>query len=425
MRETLSAAEARRAALAAQGLARAERPATPGTRHLQSVMRRLGLVQIDSVNVFARAHHVPFFSRLGPYDPAAVDRLSLRHHSPWTEYIAHENCFIPTADWPLWRFRMAERRELYAEWLAANAATVEWVRAELATRGPLRPAEIETDAHRAAKGPWWDWSTVKTALELLWLSGEVAIAGRRGFERRYALAEDALPAEVLSREVARDDAVRELVRRAARAYGVATAADLADYHRFRDRPAVLAAIGELVESGELAPVRVAGWERAGRPIPAWLHREARIPRHADGAALLSPFDPLVWFRERAERMFDFDYRIEIYTPAAKRRYGYYSLPALVDDAIVARVDLKADRPAGVLRVQSAWWEPGFRTGHGKPGDPSSDHRADRATTDRITTERIAAELRAAARWQGLDEITVAGWGDAVDDLAGALGARRH
>ncbi|MDX5317980.1 MAG: winged helix DNA-binding domain-containing protein, partial [Actinomycetes bacterium] len=154
MRETLSAAEARRETLGAQGLARPERPDTPGTRHLQSVMRRLGLIQIDSVNVFARAHHMPFFSRLGPYDPAGVDRLSLGHRSPWTEYAAHENSVIPAADWALWRFRMTERRERYADWLAANAATVDWVRTELATRGPLRPAEIETDAHRAAKGPW-------------------------------------------------------------------------------------------------------------------------------------------------------------------------------------------------------------------------------------------------------------------------------
>lgn len=407
MRETLSAAEARRVTLAAQGLARAEQPATPGTRHLQSVMRRLGVVQIDSVNVFARAHYVPLFSRLGPYDPAALDRLVFGRRGPYVEYLAHEASLIPITDWGLWRFRMDAMRASYGgdgSWFENNAATVEWVRGELAARGPVRPAEIETDAHRSAKGPWWDWSAVKRAVEHLWLFGEVAIAGRRGFERRYALAADVIPAAVLANPVPRDDAVRELVRRAARSYGVATAADLADYYRLRDRPAVQAAIDDLTDAGELVPVRVAGWERGGRPIPAWLHREARVPRRTDGVALLSPFDPLVWYRERAERMFGFDYRIEIYTPAAKRRYGYYSLPVLVDDAIVARVDLKADRPAGVLRVQSVWWEPGCAS---------------------ATTERIAAELRAAARWQGLDEITVAGWGDAVDELALALGSERH
>lgn len=409
MKESLSAAEARRIALAAQGLARAARPANPGPRQLNATMARLGAAQIDSVNVFARAHYMPFFSRLGPYDPAALDRLFFGRHGPYVEYLAHEASFVPIADWGLWRYRMDGMRAKYAgegSWFANNTTTVEWVRAELADRGPLRPAQIETDAHRAAKGLWWDWSVVKRALEYLWLFGEVAIAGRRGFERRYALAEDVIPTAVLAHPAPRDDAVRELVRRAARACGVATVADLADYYRFKDRTAVASAIGELVDAGELAPVRVAGWERGGRPVPAWLHRDARLPRSATGVALLSPFDPLVWFRQRAERLFGFEYRIEIYTPAPQRRFGYYSLPVLVDDRIAARVDLKADRATSRLLVQSAWWEAGARDGG--------------------AAERIAAELREAARWQCLAEVSVADWGEAVDDLAAALpGSDRH
>ena len=258
------------------------------------------------------------------------------------------------------------------------------------------PAQIEHDAKEARRGPWWDWDVVKHALEYLWLFGEVAIAGRRGFERRYGLAEQVIPAEVLAAPVDRDDAVRELVRRAAAAYGVATASDLADYWRIRDRPRILAAIADLESSGELQPVEVEGWTSAGRPAKAWVHRDATLPRRVDAAAILTPFDPVVWFRDRAERLFDFEYRIEIYTPAPKRRFGYYSLPVLVGDDLVGRVDLKADRAASTLLVQSAWWE------HGRPADAAP---------------RLADELRLAARWQGLDDISISRWGDATDDLA--------
>ncbi len=269
---------------------------------------------------------------------------------------------------------------------------------------PLRPAEIDHDARSGSRGSWWGWDDVKNGLERLWLFGEVAIAGRRGFERRYALASDVLPSEALQTAVPRPEAIAELVRRAAVAYGVATAADLADYWRVRDRPAVMAAIHDLVEDGELIPVEVEGWAIAGRPAKAWLHRDAARPRRVDAAAILTPFDPVVWFRDRAERLFDFDYRIEIYTPAPQRRFGYYSLPVLVGDDVVGRVDLKADRASGALRVQSAWWEQG-------------------AAPD--AADRVAAELLTAARWQGLDRVTVSRWGDATDDLAGALRAERH
>nr|WP_309127887.1 crosslink repair DNA glycosylase YcaQ family protein [Microbacterium sp.] len=397
---TLSAAEARRMTLAAQGFSR-RLPDTVASRHLHRAMDRLGVLQIDSVNVFARSHYMPMFSRLGDYDPALLDRLFLSRTTHYVEYLAHEAAFMPVADWALWRFRMDDWRRRAADpskWMHAHARTLDWVRAELRDRGPLRPADLRDDAPRE-RGSWWDWDEAKLALEHLWRCGEVAIAGRIGFERRYGLAEQIVPAEVLARRIERPDAVRELVRRAARSYGVATASDLSDYYRLRDLAAVRAAVDDLVDAGELEPVAVRGWERSGRPVEAWRHTSASLPRRIDRAALLTPFDPVVWFRDRALRVFDLDYRIEIYVPAEKRRYGYYSLPVLVGDRIVARVDLKADRAASTLRVQSAWWEPQARQEDAEP---------------------IARELVRAAAWQGLEGISVSGWGDAADAVAHAL-----
>ncbi|MGX1701854.1 winged helix-turn-helix domain-containing protein [Microbacterium sp. NPDC055357] len=408
MKSSLSRAEARRIAVAAQGFAR-PRPAAVGTRQLNLALARMATLQIDSVNVFARSHYMPLFSRLGPYDPALLDRLLFARRPPYLEYWAHVAAFIPATDWPLFRFRMDALREKYGTgpdtWFHAHRPVVDWVRAELADRGPLRPAQIEYDAQRGTRGQWWDWDVVKRALEQLWLFGEVAIAGRRGFERRYAVAADVVPAAAFAARVPRDEAVRELVRRAARAYGVATAADLADYWRISDRRAVLAAVHDLVDSHELRPVTVEGWTTGDRPTPAWLHVDARLPRRIDASAILTPFDPLVWFRDRTERLFDVEYRIEIYTPAHRRRFGYYSLPVLQGDDVVGRVDLKADRAASRLLVQSAWWE------HGHPPDAAA---------------RLAHELQAAAAWQGLDTLSVSRWGDATDDLAAVLPrAERH
>ncbi|MDR6865621.1 uncharacterized protein YcaQ [Microbacterium resistens] len=401
MTDTLSAAEARRVALGAQGFSR-RRPERPQTRHVHTAMARMGVLQIDSVNVFARSHYMPLFSRLGAYDPAILDRAFLDRSSRYVEYLAHEATFVPVEDWTLWQFRMdAFRARHGGVWQGGPPETLEWVRDELRSRGPSRPAEIRGDAPRN-RGQWWDWDEVKHALEHLWRVGDVAIAGRSGFERRYALAEHVIPDAVRERDVPQADAVRELVRRAARSHGVATAADLADYYRIKDRRAVLDALQDLEDSGEVRPVAVRGWERAGRPIPAWMHVDAALPRRIDAAALLTPFDPVVWFRDRALRAFELDYRIEIYTPAAKRRYGYYSLPVLVGDRIAARVDLKADRAASTLRVQSAWWEPQAR--------PAQD------------AERIAGEILLAARWQGLERVSVSRWGDASDELAGVLRA---
>ncbi|WP_307452784.1 MULTISPECIES: winged helix-turn-helix domain-containing protein [Microbacterium] len=402
---TLRRAEARRIALAAQGFAR-PRPATVGTRQITAALHRMRILQIDSVNVFARSHYMPLFARLGAYDTALLDRLAFSRRPTWVESWAHVASLVAVDDWPLLQFRRDALRAKYGAdaWAQANQSLLQWLREELAERGPLRPAEIDHDARSGSRGAWWGWDDVKNGLERLWLFGEVAIAGRRGFERRYALASDVLPASALATTVPRAEAIAELTRRAAVAYGVATAADLADYWRIRDRPAVLAAVRDLVDAGELIPVEVEGWQTGGRPAKAWLHRDAARPRRVDAAAILTPFDPVVWFRDRAERLFAFDYRIEIYTPAPQRRFGYYSLPVLVGDDIVGRLDLKADRASSALRVQSAWWEPGA------PPDAS---------------ERTAEQLLMAARWQGLDRVTVARWGDAADAIAGALAAERH
>ena len=396
--------------LAAQGFGRrpATPPATPGTRQLNLALARMHTLQIDSVNVFARSHYMPLFSRLGPYDTSLLDRLLFARRPPYVEFWAHVAAFIPADDWQLFRFRMDDHRAKYTApgtWFAENLAIVDWVRAELRTRGALRPAEIEHDSRRGGRGPWWDWDGVKRALEYLWFIGEVAVAGRRGFERRYALAEDVIPAAALAREIDRPDAIRELVARAASAYGVATESDLADYWRIRDRKAVKRATAELVDAGDLVPVVVEGWDRGGKPLPAWAHRTAALPRRIEAAAVLTPFDPMVWFRDRAERLFGFDYRIEIYTPAPRRRYGYYSLPVLLDDELVGRVDLKADRAGSRLLVQSAWWEEGH-VPHDAPA-------------------RVAQVLRDAAGWQGLEGISVSRWGDATDALSAELGGVRH
>jgi len=405
MTTTLRRADARRIALAAQGFAR-PRPATVGTRQITGALQRMRILQIDSVNVFSRSHYMPLFARLGGYDPALLDKLAFSRRPKWVESWAHVASLVSVDDWPLLQFRRDELRAKYERdaWAEANQPLLRWLRDELADRGPLRPAEIEHDARSGSRGSWWGWDDVKNGLERLWLFGDVAIAGRRGFERRYALVSDVLPPAALETSVPRAEAIRELVRRAAIAYGVATAADLADYWRIRDRPAVMAGIHDLVDAGELIPVSVEGWQVAGRPAKAWLHRDAARPRKVDAAAILTPFDPVVWFRDRAERLFDFDYRIEIYTPAPQRRFGYYSLPVLVGDDVVGRIDLKADRVSRALRVQSAWWE---------RGAPSN------------AAERVAAELLTAARWQGLDRVTVSRWGDAAEDLAGALRAERH
>lgn len=396
MPESVSASQARRIALAAQGFGR-PRSAPVRTRQLTATIGRLGLLQLDSVNVFERSHYLPMFARLGAYDKNLLDRLTFSRRGRYIEYWAHEAAVIPVEFWPLLRWRMDHYRDRQAAdpdgWTTSNADLMRWLTAELADAGPLPASAIDHESNRRT-GPWWGWSDVKTGLEMLFRSGDVVSAGRTGFERVYALPEQVLPAEVLGRDVPRDEAHRALIGHAARALGIATVSDLADYFRMRSDD-TRTAVRDLVDAGELVPVIVPGWGP-----PAWVHRDARMPRWIRDGALLSPFDPVVWDRGRAERMFGFRYRIEIYTPAPKRIFGYYSLPILLDDALVGRVDLKSDRQNGVLRVQSAWTEP--------------DAPAD-------TAERAAELLRTAASWQGLDAIEVVGRGTLSPALAVELG----
>ena len=392
MVDSLSAPLARRIALAAQGFG--ARPGPVGTRQLNLALQRLAVLQLDSVNVFERSHYLPLYARLGAYDKTLLDRLTFERRTPYTEYWAHQAALIPIDHRPLWHWAMERWRGLdneHGRWGEAHPAMLDFLRAELREKGALTAGQVEHDANQR-RGPWWGWSDVKMGLETLFMWGEVVIAGRTRFERRYDLAERLIPAENLHREVPKPEAIRELVRLASRALGIATTRDLADYYRLKQEP-TKTAIAELVDAGELLPVRVDGWR-----APAWLHRDARLPRRVNTMALLSPFDPVVWERERALRMFGFHYRIEIYTPAPKRVFGYYTLPLLQDDALVGRVDLKSDRQAGVLRVQSAWQEPGHV----------------------VDLERLGGLLRSTAAWQGLDRIEVAGWGDLAPRVARSL-----
>ncbi len=393
MVDSVSPAAARRIALAAQGFAR-PRPDAVGTRQLNLALERIGLLQLDSVNVLERSHYLPMFARLGAYDKALLDRLTFAKKAPYREYWAHEAALIPLEDWPLFGFRRQDYRDYYSvandPWLAAHADTLAWLRAELAEKGPLPASKIERDAAAPRRGSWWDWDEVKRGLERMFRFGDVVSAGRTGFERTYALPEQVMPTEVYRREVPREEAVRTLMERAARAHGIGTLSDFADYYRLKTGDAK-PALASLVDEGVVHEVSVPGWKKA-----AYLHRDARIPRRIETTALLSPFDPVVWERDRALRMFGFHYRIEIYTPAPKRVYGYYTLPVLVDDALVGRIDLKNDRKRGVLRVQSAWREEGV---------------AD------AVAERVVPALRELAAWQGLGELEVVDRGDLARAVA--------
>lgn len=398
MTETISRAQARRIALAAQGFGKAH-PDAVGTRQLNSTIDQLGLLQIDSVNAFERSHYLPLFARLGAYDKATLDRLTFARKGRYVEYWAHEAAVIPTETWPLFRWRMENYRCSDAHptsWASAHTGILDWLRAELAEKGPLPASAVEHDSHKRT-GPWWGWSEVKSGLEVLFRWGDVVSAGRKGFERVYGLAEHILPTEVAEREIPAREAQKHLVEKATRALGIGTVSDITDYFRLKKVP-VASILSELAEEGAVREVSVTGWHQA-----AWLHRDARSPRKVEASALLSPFDPVVWRRERAERLFDFHYRIEIYTPAHKRVFGYYSLPILLDEKIVGRIDLKNDRQAGVLRVQSAWHEP-----HTAPG---------------VIAERIVPVLSRTLEWQGLSGFEVKDRGTLARAVAAELGVR--
>ncbi|MEO6859863.1 MAG: crosslink repair DNA glycosylase YcaQ family protein [Solirubrobacteraceae bacterium] len=399
---TLSPARARRIALAAQGFGRPRPARPPSTNQIAALVSRLGVLQLDSVNVFSRAHYMPIFSRFGPYDRDRLDRIAGHGNGKvdrrLIEYWAHEASLIPIELHPLFRWRMAnvdreawgsiariihERPELVSETLAL-----------VAEQGPIRARDTGAVRPPSRDGHMWNWHEGKVALEHLFFTGQVAAAQRVNFERLYDTIDRVLPAEILSRPTPSEpDAQRQLVRIAAEALGIATEPDLGDYFRL-PRAASKLRVEELVSTGELVPAAVTGWA-----APAYLWPAARRPRRIHARALLSPFDSLIWFRPRTERLFDFHYRIEIYTPASKRIHGYYVLPFLLGERLVARVDLKSDRQRGVLLVQGAYAEPAV--------DP-----------EHVAAE-LMAELRLVAGWLGLGDVEAMPRGDLAPRLAAA------
>jgi uncharacterized protein len=406
----LSAEQARRLALAAQGFGRPRPSGRVDARHLRRAIDDVGLLQLDSVNVFCRSHYMPVFSRLGPYPRQALDRLAWHEDGKGKtvrarrrdlfEYWGHEASLLPVELQPLLRWRMARADTLAWKGVARVAAEqprlLEFVLDMVRERGPLRASELAAKERRRAPGEMWSWSEEKTALEYLFYSGRVCAARRVNFERHYDLPERVLPRHVLEAPTpSQEEAQRQLVLIAAKRLGVATEADLGDYFRL-PRAESKARVAELAEDGGLLPVRVEGWR-----APAYLstERPTGLRRAAAARALLTPFDSLVWARERAERLFGFRYRIEIYTPAPKRLYGYYVLPFLLGDRLVARVDLKSDRQAGVLRVRGAFAEPD-------------------ADIARVAAE-LAEELRVLSEWLGLGGVSVARKGDLADPLRSA------
>jgi uncharacterized protein YcaQ len=402
---SLSQAQARRIALAAQGFLDPPHE-QPTLRTLGRTLGRTGVLQVDSVNVLQRAHYMPLYSRMGPYDVDLVRRASETRPRRMVEYWAHVQAYMPVDLWPFMRHRMARYRDGRHKWWGSVVTDelTEGLLLEISDRGASTARDLDDGLPRKKEHWGWNWSTTRRALDYLFMVGDVAVAGRNSqFEIRYDLPERVIPAEYLQAPTPTEhDAVKELVRRAARSHGVGTLRDLADYYRLRSVPSqsqtgAAPVVAELVEEGELLPVTVEGVRR-----PAYLHRDARIPRRVGARALLSPFDPVVWERERTEALFDFHYRIEIYTPVDKRIHGYYVLPFLLGDRIVGRVDLKADRKTGLLLVRAAYAE---------PGAPDE------------TAEELAAELERMAGWLGLHTVVVEPRGDLAPRLSMAVAAR--
>ncbi|HEX8050571.1 MAG TPA: crosslink repair DNA glycosylase YcaQ family protein, partial [Solirubrobacterales bacterium] len=394
-----------------QGFGRPRPTGRVDARHLRRAIDDVGLLQLDSVNVFLRSHYMPLFSRLGPYPRQALDQLAWHEDGQGKarrtrrrdlfEYWGHEASLLPVELQPLLRWRMARADSLAWKGVRRLAAEqpqlLEFVLDEVRERGPIRASDLAAEGRRRTAGEMWSWSEEKTALEYLFFSGQLCAARRVNFERLYDLPERVLPPPVLEAPTpSQEEAQRQLLLVAAKRLGVATEPDLGDYFRL-PRAESKARVAELAEEGGLVPVRVEGW-----PQPAYLatERPAGLRRAASARALLTPFDSLVWARERTERLFGFRYRIEIYVPASKRVYGYYVLPFLLGDRLVARVDLKSDRQAGVLRVQSAFAEPG----------------ADRP---QVAAE-LAEELRLLSEWLGLGGVSVARKGDLASALRKAL-----
>jgi uncharacterized protein len=405
----LSAAQARRAAIAAQGLARARPKGRVDVRHLRRALDALGIVQLDSVNVFSRSHYMPLFSRLGPYPRETLDGLTVHQDGvagrapadrrELFEYWGHEASLIPVDMQPLLRWRMARADDLAWSGVAQVAkddpGLVRRVLELVRDQGPIRAAEVGSPKKKKQAGEMWNWNAGKVALEYLFFAGEVTAERRVNFERLYDLPERVFPAPVLEMPTPpEDEAQRELLLFSARRLGVATEPDLGDYFRL-PRKDSKARVAELVEMGALKTVAVKGWG-----APAYAPYDLAVPRRIRARALLTPFDSMVWARERTERLFGFRYRIEIYVPAAKRVHGYYVLPFLLGDRLAARVDLKSDRQAGVLRVVGAFAE-------------------ERVDADVVARE-LADELRLVSEWLGLGGVEVARKGDLSGSLRKAV-----
>jgi uncharacterized protein len=366
-------------------------------RTFSRTLARTGVLQIDSVNVLQRAHYMPLFSRMGPYDPDLLTRASEKRPRRIVEYWAHVAAFMPVELWPHMQHRMRRYRDHQHEWMIMREkpALADSLLAEVRERGPATARDLDDGLPRAKENWGWNWSDTKRALEYLFYVGDLTVCRRNSaFERVYDVPERVIPPHILNQRAPSDlEAHMELVRRAAISHGVGTESCLRDYFRMH-HAAARPAIAALVESEELVPVRVEGWDK-----PAYLHRDARLPRTVRARAVLSPFDPVVWERARTEQLFDFRYRIEIYVPEAQRIHGYYVLPFLLGEQLVGRVDLKADRKGGVLIVKGAFAE---------PGAPEE------------TADELAEELQSLAGWLGLDSVLVEPRGDLAPALAVAV-----
>ncbi len=377
MTEQLSLSQARLLALAGQGLTKSTKPAS-----VLDTIDTMGVLQIDSVNVFERAHYMPLYSRLGAYDKTELDNLHGGKNPTLLEYWAHEASFIRTENYPLFGYRMEHNqrgtRIRYEKWAAENREFLDCIKNEIRNRGPLAGGDFEHE-RAERKGSWWGWSDVKRALEYMFMYGELVSGGREGFNRLYALPEQVLSAKIRNKTEDPIAARKNLLLRAAKSHGVGTASDLADYYRMNG-PLAKKLLHELVEQKKLLVTHVEGWKEQVFILP-----ETQLPKEKPlGTTLLSPFDPLVWYRPRTERLWDFHYRIEIYTPEPKRIYGYYSLPILWHGQMAGRIDLKNDRQNQQLLVQSAWHEPNI--------DPTA------------LAKDLCKHLSQTAKWQGSKDI---------------------
>lgn len=406
--QNLTAAEARRIFLHAQGLARRRPTGRVDARQFRKYLERQGVLQLDSVNVLARAHYMPIYSRFGSYDQAGLDSYLWASNETF-EYWGHEASVMPLELLPALKHRFEEYEARWAKYFAKHPKArrpelLEAVERAVGENGPLTPADLahlEEDTGRK-RGSWWDWSETKQALEYLFFTGRVAVAARNNFQRLYGAPHEAWGEAHLRPALSRRDAQRQLFDHALRANWIGTVADLADHFRIRLLSEAKPLAESAVERGLARWVEVEGWKQ-----PALLATQAEDPGRATGAALLSPFDPAVWFRDRLERMFGMEYRIEIYTPAPKRKYGYYTLPFMLGDQMVGRVDLKADRKSRQLLVQAAWAE--------ETPAPGAKRR-----TDTEVAGALARELRLMAQWLGLGDVVVKPVGTLAPALADAV-----